>query len=51
MEPTVPERLNAALAALKKCEKHSLAGQFALEVMHEIAIPWTRSGIWFTWQE
>lgn len=39
MEPTVPERLNAALAALKRCEEHSLAGQFALEVMHEIRNP------------
>lgn len=39
MEPTVPERLNAALVALKRCEEHSLAGQFALEVMHEIRNP------------
>ena len=32
-------RLEAAIEALRKCEERSLAGQFALEVMHEIRNP------------
>ncbi|MGI4831785.1 MAG: sensor histidine kinase [Janthinobacterium lividum] len=39
MEPTDSERLEVALSALRKCEERSLAGQFALEVMHEIRNP------------
>jgi signal transduction histidine kinase len=39
MEPSSTERLDIALAALRKCEVRSLAGQFALEVMHEIRNP------------
>lgn len=39
MEPTASERLDIAISALKKCEERSLAGQFALEMMHEIRNP------------
>jgi signal transduction histidine kinase len=39
MEPTDSQRLDMAISALKKCEERSLAGQFALEVMHEIRNP------------
>jgi signal transduction histidine kinase len=39
MEPTTQEKLEAALTALHKCEKRSLAGLFALEVMHEVRNP------------
>ena len=33
------DKLEAAIEALRKCEERSLAGQFALEVMHEIRNP------------
>lgn len=39
MDPTDSKRLDLAISALKKCEERSLAGQFALEVMHEIRNP------------
>ena len=36
MERSLAEKLEAAVEALRKCEERSLAGQFALEVMHEV---------------
>jgi signal transduction histidine kinase len=39
MKPTLPEKLESAIEALRKCEERSMAGQFALEVMHEIRNP------------
>ena len=38
-DPSLSERLEAAIEALRKCESRSMAGQFALEVMHEIRNP------------
>ena len=35
----MPDKLEAAIEALRKCEERSLAGQFALEVMHEVRNP------------
>jgi signal transduction histidine kinase len=39
MEPTPSEKLASAVEALRRCEERSLAGLFALEVMHEIRNP------------
>jgi signal transduction histidine kinase len=39
MERNVLQELHATVVALGKCEERSLAGQFALEVMHEIRGP------------
>ena len=39
MEPTPSEKLASAIEALRRCEERSMAGLFALEVMHEIRNP------------
>jgi signal transduction histidine kinase len=39
MEPTASEKLASAIEALRRCEERSMAGLFALEVMHEIRNP------------
>jgi signal transduction histidine kinase len=39
MEPTPSEKLASAIEALRRCEEQSMAGLFALEVMHEIRNP------------
>jgi hypothetical protein len=39
MELSLAEKLEAAVEALRRCEERSLAGQFALEVMHEVRNP------------
>lgn len=39
MEPNLFEKLEVAIDALHRCEERSMAGQFALEVMHEIRNP------------
>jgi signal transduction histidine kinase len=38
-DSSLPGRLEAAIEALRKCEGKSMAGQLALEVMHEIRNP------------
>jgi signal transduction histidine kinase len=39
MEPTLSEKLTLTVDALRRCEERSMAGIFALEVMHEIRNP------------
>jgi signal transduction histidine kinase len=39
MEPTLSEKLESVINALRQCEERSMAGYFALEVMHEIRNP------------
>jgi signal transduction histidine kinase len=39
MEHTLSEQLRMAIDALDRCEARSMAGQFALEVMHEVRNP------------
>ncbi len=39
MEPTPSEKLASAIEALRRCQERSMAGLFALEVMHEIRNP------------
>jgi signal transduction histidine kinase len=39
MDSELTQRLDAGIEALRRCEERALAGQFALEVMHEIRNP------------
>lgn len=39
MKPTASEKLASAIEALRRCEERSMAGLFALEVMHGIRNP------------